>query len=408
MLPTTCDGSGTTEKQSRSHSTYACYAIRADIYGWMRTLMEVLSLASLVWITLQVTARDAGEMLQRLRMKRARADFINFDPKAKTVKPTHPEPTAKPPQDSDVSRLDKAMRQLPEEPQPPRSGPRPLPPEGSTTPTKQAAALKTNGDRKAPKRGLHNAGVVSYAGIRDAEIYLDSIFSLYTKDTARLGRKRLLHLFGGRIHIYVPRFRHQRNLQSICYTRCVWTTMKSTWINKPPRDLRWRLALHMAALGQHPPWRWPRFLHHMCQINETREPPHWHLLAIASDAQLSQIPLTIIPKVWTFMAIENLLIIIALIVQVELTITWNHIRGLQNLNTLGQLIPFILGVGGLLKVLWGKGCMVWKGIKEDPKENGRHRGNYEAAIERYLKWKEEVEKGDKGPGSGSEMTGTSV
>lgn len=408
MLPTPCDGSGTTENQGRSHSTYACYAIRADIFGWMRTLMKVLSLASLVWTTLQVTARDAGEMLQRLRMKRARADFITFDPKAQTVGPTNPQSTAKPLQGSDVLHPAKAMRQQPGQLQQPRSGKQPLPPEGSATPTKQATALKTNEDSKAPQIGLHRAGVVSYAGIQDAEVYLDLVFSLYHKDTARLGRKRLLHLFGGRIHIYVPRFRRQRNLQLIRYTRCVWTTMKSTWVNKPPIDLRWRLALHMAALGQHPPWRWPRFLHHMCQINETREPPHWHSLAIASDVQLSQIPFTITPKVWTFMAIENLLIIVALIVQVELTISWNHISGLQNLNTLGQLIPFILGVGGLLKVLWEKRCMVWKGIKEVPRENGHHLGDYEAAIEKYLKWKEEAEKGVKGPVSGPEMTGTSV
>ncbi|TID15936.1 hypothetical protein E6O75_ATG08994 [Venturia nashicola] len=41
-----------------------------------------------------------------------------------------------------------------------------------------------------------------------------------------------------------------------------------------------------------------------------------------------------------------------LVISVELTINWNAIKGVNNLNTVGQLIPFCLGVGGLGKVLW--------------------------------------------------------
>jgi hypothetical protein len=41
-----------------------------------------------------------------------------------------------------------------------------------------------------------------------------------------------------------------------------------------------------------------------------------------------------------------------LVIGTELTIQWNYISGVQQLNTVGQLIPFCLGVGGLLKVVW--------------------------------------------------------
>jgi hypothetical protein len=41
-----------------------------------------------------------------------------------------------------------------------------------------------------------------------------------------------------------------------------------------------------------------------------------------------------------------------LVISTELTINWNAIRGVNNLNTVGQLIPFCLGVGGLGKVVW--------------------------------------------------------
>lgn len=36
----------------------------------------------------------------------------------------------------------------------------------------------------------------------------------------------------------------------------------------------------------------------------------------------------------------------------ELTIQWNEIKGVQKLDSVGQLIPFCLGTGGLLRVTW--------------------------------------------------------
>ena len=399
MLPTPCDGNVMIDNQGRSHSTYACYAFRADIYAWMRTLMKILSIAALGWTTLVTTSRDAGEMVQWHWMRRARAEFVSFDPKNEGLETTIRKSKATEPKDLEKSYPNKETQQKSRAPEPSDTLQVPLPSQ-SKIPVKQVATSKTKEGNQKPKEGLHKASGMHFAGIRDAEVYLDSIFSIYTKNTTRLGRRRILHLFRGRKHIYIPQIPHHRDPDSARYARCVWTTIKSTWTNKPSIGLRWRLALHMSALGQHPPWRWPRFLHRMYEVNQRQEPPNWRLLAIASDIQLSQIPLTISPKVWTFMAIDKLLIIIALIVQVELTIAWNHISGLQNLNTLGQLIPFILGVGGLLKVLWGKWCMVRKGSKENPKAESRHPGEYETAMGRYLKWKEEVEKGVTAPVSG--------
>ena len=63
-----------------------------------------------------------------------------------------------------------------------------------------------------------------------------------------------------------------------------------------------------------------------------------------------------------------------LVVQVELTIVWNHFDGLKNLRSLGQLIPFILGVEGLLKVLWANDVLcdmeftkIWTRILGQPR-----------------------------------------
>ncbi|KAF2098397.1 hypothetical protein NA57DRAFT_77190 [Rhizodiscina lignyota] len=44
---------------------------------------------------------------------------------------------------------------------------------------------------------------------------------------------------------------------------------------------------------------------------------------------------------------------IMLAIGTELTIQWNYIKGIQSLGSVGQLIPMALGVGGLVKVIWG-------------------------------------------------------
>lgn len=46
------------------------------------------------------------------------------------------------------------------------------------------------------------------------------------------------------------------------------------------------------------------------------------------------------------------LMTLALVLTIELSIRWNHIQGVNDLGTVGQLVPAVLGVGGLVKVLW--------------------------------------------------------
>ncbi|KAL8817657.1 MAG: hypothetical protein Q9191_008103, partial [Dirinaria sp. TL-2023a] len=43
---------------------------------------------------------------------------------------------------------------------------------------------------------------------------------------------------------------------------------------------------------------------------------------------------------------------VGLILSIELSIRWNHITGMASFGVVGQLIPAIIGVGGLLNVLW--------------------------------------------------------
>jgi hypothetical protein len=40
------------------------------------------------------------------------------------------------------------------------------------------------------------------------------------------------------------------------------------------------------------------------------------------------------------------------VIAVELTLIWNFVSGINSMNSVGQFIPFTVGVGGLVQVLW--------------------------------------------------------
>ena len=76
---------------------------------------------------------------------------------------------------------------------------------------------------------------------------------------------------------------------------------------------------------------------------------------------------------WLNYAIGCLLIVIVQVVSVELTIRWNNIRGLQNIGTMGQLVPLMIGIGGLSSVLYGECKARWFGrlLFDTPQDSDR-------------------------------------
>jgi hypothetical protein len=60
----------------------------------------------------------------------------------------------------------------------------------------------------------------------------------------------------------------------------------------------------------------------------------------------------------SFMASSNLLFLVncfcfaLAVLAIELTLTWNSVSGISSMNSVGQLIPFMVGVGGLAQVIW--------------------------------------------------------
>ena len=55
---------------------------------------------------------------------------------------------------------------------------------------------------------------------------------------------------------------------------------------------------------------------------------------------------------WVPSALMNFLISVLLVLAIELSIYWNNISQTQDIRSVGQLLPFVLGIGGLLNVIW--------------------------------------------------------
>ncbi|KAF2494544.1 hypothetical protein BU16DRAFT_562201 [Lophium mytilinum] len=120
---------------------------------------------------------------------------------------------------------------------------------------------------------------------------------------------------------------------------------------------------------------------------------------------------------WCF-TISHLWIHVFFILQLELTIRWNRIEGLTGLASVGQLIPFVIGVGSLGLVLvrwverWYKG-EVWlleRGLVEDGVEGegngGSGKGRLDPEVVRvYERWKEEFEAEIRRLGTEAEKRG---
>ena len=414
MKPTPCtETPGNSSSMALLHrGTYACYGAKTNLYGWMRTAMKVLSLALFGWITHGTTLRDACELFQDLQLKKIRAEFVNFAMFPQVAQaarkefsgPTHvhkEESTEQPQEVQDREGNQKLAGAL-QLPCPRHDDFRNI--VTSSTPESSVPIVRRNTDpplaenqtspstSKSGNRETRPVTPTIFEKVKTAEEYLDSVFSICEKKPVPNQSQQVVRSLGGlfSFHISIPR---RRVSHKPPYLTCLGSLLRSTWTNKPCYQLRLKVELHMIGLGNHPFGRWPRLLHQMCQLCRTKEPPDWREVAIASDAKLSQIPLKKSVLVWAWTAIETFIIFVALVVQVELTIHWNNISDLQSLTSLGQLIPFILGVGGLLQVLWKKWQMLKREDTEAESAESMNSGEYEVALKQYLTWKhqEEVE-----------------
>jgi hypothetical protein len=131
--------------------------------------------------------------------------------------------------------------------------------------------------------------------------------------------------------------------------------------------------------------------------------PPWTSVSLASSLLLTS-PSTP-KKIWLgwYYVILDLLIHVIVILQIELTLRWNHVSGLSGLwNSVGQLIPFIIGVGGLglvisrwLVKMWVKRVVArgkksgWEVHVEENESGDEDQDEYErtGVSQGYERWK---------------------
>ena len=143
------------------------------------------------------------------------------------------------------------------------------------------------------------------------------------------------------------------------------------------------LFIHIYYLRQYPTTMYPTFLHHALT-----SPDHLTLApsTLSTYLALHKSSLPRHNRKWYYLptAAFTFLITVGLILAIELGIRWNHIGDVQSLGTVGQLVPLILGLGGLVKVLW---TWVREASRETTGENeaeGREMREVEKCAEFYF------------------------
>ncbi|KAL8782989.1 MAG: hypothetical protein Q9213_004946 [Squamulea squamosa] len=421
MKPTPCTNAETVptsiDAQMERHQTYAFYFIKISLYGWMRVAMKVGAVVALVNYVLTCTARDLMEVIQSYKLRSTRSHFVKCVASFGDCKLLEPEAGPATNAIKDKEKVNAAVQDVAPKDSASISTPHPQSSrltscEGkivieAITPEQSESLCPTQpnpaSDTGVPPSGKIPEGTIQskierlsygpeiFVQVQQAETYLNAVFC--TPDNNQEARQELKNVLsiGAFRKLRTPRW-NWRKASPLPMMRYIGCYLRIKWENNPPANLRWRMSFHMTASGQYPHTDALKYLHRMRELNVSVRPPDWHILAIASDVQLSQIPLIVKTSVWAWQAVQQLIVFMLLVMQVELTIVWNHVDDLKTLGSLGQLIPFVLGVGGLLKVLWAKWCLIRKGIGEDVDANFRPVTAYEEALIRYIEWSKAVEK----------------
>ena len=339
MLPTPCNGSAEKSK------TYAFFLSRVLLYGWFHTFMKTFSILAAIFAAYKHISDDLGVLIYERRIREHRRSFAAYMQHDLQTVSTNGE----------VKRARVNTSQALSSQRQPKVKPQSL----------QASTFGTPD---------------IFRGVTKAERYLEDIYSIFpVVHSASFGPP------SSRLE-QIPSPRRYICTHKTTYFRCLHRLAVSSLTNSPSIDMQNTLYYHFIAVGTLPAQHWPRLVTRMYELDNSRNgaTPTWQHFKLASDIQLAQIPSTQTMSIWMAQAIVQVAFVILLILQVEFTITWNNVDGLYSLSSLGQLIPFITGVGGLLKVFWVWLRAFW--IKEDAGLEGsvEPRSAYETVIANYV------------------------
>jgi hypothetical protein len=231
--------------------------------------------------------------------------------------------------------------------------------------TTQSAA---NGHASAcrPMSKQYHASSYTFHDLHKVDLIFDEITMAVNKNKKVMAAKQF-QVLGIRCYVLNPTACVHR------MTTLVKTARQRSHLQDFPSESLYLLLVHTRLEGHLLTWHsWLTLVEVMLQE------PRFSRLSWPAAHLISSIRLTRTSKIdqslrWLHCAIGCLLVVVFQFISVELTIRWNSIRGLQNIGTVGQLVPLMIVVGGLSNVSYCECKARWFGqlLCDTEEDSGR-------------------------------------
>lgn len=222
-----------------------------------------------------------------------------------------------------------------------------------------------------------------------ADKYISNVLSACPTSLTEKNRFQI-SLLGGTLRLYIPSIRPLPGNDAVSWRTCfkvIFGAIRRRCLNSPAIAV---LFSHIYALQLQPFYQYPRLLYRaLTDTSHTRQ--KWHTLAVIADIRITRLPDKTRKWYWIPSAIQTGFITVGLVLAIELTVWWNHISGVNQIGTVGQLIPLTLGIGGLVKVLWSWFQLCFRSDGKELEDDGLVAADVRLA-EVYYKRKEAYER----------------
>lgn len=210
------------------------------------------------------------------------------------------------------------------------------PPHPPKTPYINSPKRKPN----LPANGPALSPLPSLSSLIEAERYLDAITATNAADHSTWCYQ-IPHL---PMRIFLPRLPSPTHLRKRLSTLYAQRPFRFVPILVP-------LARHVRSLCKHGWLTYPLMLE-----AALRDPAHKRVsesaLAAAIALRRAQLPRSRPGPHVVWSAAVALAVCVELVLGVELSVRWNAVRGVADVGAPGQLIPAVVGIGGLVRVVW--------------------------------------------------------
>ncbi len=209
----------------------------------------------------------------------------------------------------------------------------------SNVPALHTTQLKSSVDDDLP----------SFEQLYVADDYISTVLSATPTSMTKQNRFEFT-LLQGTLRVYIPYIRPSIG-NGVSFGECCHTVVAVIRQRQFNTKVVAVLFSHINALRQQPMFRYPWLLHSALTASSHAH-QDWRTLATMANIRIVRLPETARKWYWIPAALQTGIVTVGLVLSVELTLRWNHIQGVNQFGTVGQLIPFVLGVSGLIKVLW--------------------------------------------------------